>query len=293
MNNLLVNQKIKKENIITFSDYQKIENVNEYLLYCDNILEGITLLNTLTLSNDLLSFKSIVYEPIDQPIYIFSDDKDRNYAIKICGAFDKWDLPNDVNQIKSFIDLPDYIFYSLKNKKSILAGENTETASVGNSQWQREGRKLAAAKLGIPFIYQTFYSGKDESLNTIREPNSLQVFNQILYTARYKTPSLVAYFENNFQGSETRNRTPKDSQDLFLNYIKSVIICDVDNSYISTKQELEKDFLNHMISYLKEEKYKSNGRITEKLSRLKLDFPVLNNNAFSGIVDNTSDFISE
>lgn len=74
MNNLLVNQKIKKESIITSSEYQKIENLNEFLLYCDNILEGITLLNTLTLSNDLLSFKSIVYEPIDQPIYIFSDD---------------------------------------------------------------------------------------------------------------------------------------------------------------------------------------------------------------------------
>jgi len=293
MNNLLVNQKIKKENIITLSDYHKIENVNEFLLYCDNILEGITLLNTLTLSNDLLSFKSIVYEPIDQPIYIFSDDKDRNYAIKICGAFDKWDLPKDVNQIKSFIDLPDYIFYSLKNKKSILAGENTETASVGNSQWQREGRKLAAAKIGVPFIYQTFYSGKDESLGTIREPNSLQVFNHILYTARYKTPSLIAYFENNFQGSRTRNRTPEDAQDLFSKYIKSIIVCDVDNSYISTKQNLEKDFFDHMLSYLKEGKYKTNSRTIGETSRFKLDFPILNDAVFYGITENTPDFINE
>jgi len=293
MNNILVNKKIKKENIITLSDYQKIENVNEFLLYCDNILEGITLLNTLTLSNNLLSFKSIVYEPIDQPIYIFSDDNDRNYAIKICGAFDKWDLPEDVNQIKSFIDLPDYIFYSLKNKKSILAGENTETASVGNSQWQREGRKLAAAKIGVPFIYQTFYSGKDESLGTIREPNSLQVFNHILYTARYKTPSLIAYFENNFEGSKTRNRTPEDAQDLFSKYIKSIIICDVDTSYISTKKNLEKEFFNHMISYLNEGKYKTNSGTIGETARLKLDFPILNDNAFYGITDNTPDFINE
>lgn len=293
MNNILVNKKIKKENIITLSDYQKIENVNEFLLYCDNILEGITLLNTLTLSNDLLSFKSIVYEPIDQPIYIFSDDKDRIYAIKICGAFDKWDLPPDVNQIKSFLDLPDYIFYSLKNKKSILAGENTETASVGNSQWQREGRKIAAAKMGVPFIYQTFYSGKDESLGTIREPNSLQVFNHILYTARYKTPSLIAYFENNFQGSRTRNRTPEDAQDLFSKYIKLIIICDVDNSYISTKQNLEKDFFDHMISYLKEGKYKTSSGTIGETARLKLDFPILNDNVFYGITEKTPDFINE
>jgi hypothetical protein len=293
MNNLLVNQKIKKENIIDFSDYQKIENINEFLLYCDNILEGITLLNTLTLSNNLLSFKNIVYQPIDQPIYIFTDDNKRNYSIKICGAFDKWDLPEDVNKIKSFIDLPDYIFYSLKNKKCILAGENTETASVGNSQWQREGRKLAAAKIGVPFIYQTFYSGKDESLGTIREPNSLQVFNHILYSARYKTPSLIAYFENNFEGSKTRNRTPEDSQDLFSKYIKSIIICDVDNSYISIKQNLEKEFFNHMISYLKEGKYKTNsGTIGEK-ARIDSDFPVLNTDALLGITEKTSDFINE
>jgi len=293
MNNLLVNPNIKKTNIITLSDYQKLGDVNEFLLYCDNILEGIALLNTLTQSNNLLNFKSIIYEPIDQPIYIFSDDKNRNYAIKICGAFDKWNLPDDVNQIISFIDLPDYIFYSLKNKKSILAGENTETASVGNSQWQREGRKVAAAKIGVPFIYQTFYSGKDESQNKIREPNSLQVFNHILYTARYKTPSLVAYFENNFQGSKTRSRTPKDGQDLFSNYIKAIIICDVDNSYMLTKQTLEKDFFNHMVSYLKEGKYKSRDGTIGKISRFKLDFPVLNNNAFCGIINNTSDFINE
>lgn len=293
MNNLLVNQRIKKENIITFSDYQKIENINEFLLYCDNILEGITLLNTLTLSSDLLSFKSIIYEPIDQPVYIFSDNKNRNYAIKICGSFDKWDLPDDVSQIKSFIDLPDYIFYSLKNKKSILAGENTETASVGNSQWQREGRKLAAAKIGVPFIYQTFYSGKDESLGTIREPNSLQAFNHILYSARYKTPSLIAYFENNFEGSKTRNRIPEDAQDLFSKYIKSIIVCDVDNSYASIKQRLEKEFFNHMISYLKEGKYKTNSGAIGETARLKLDFPILNDNVFHGITEKTTDFINE
>ena len=85
MNNLLVNQKIKKESIITSSEYQKIENLNEFLLYCDNILEGITLLNTLTLSNDLLSFKSIVYEPIDQPIYIFCSRRDTGYYVYLLG----------------------------------------------------------------------------------------------------------------------------------------------------------------------------------------------------------------
>jgi hypothetical protein len=53
MNNLLVNQKIKKESIITSSEYQKIENLNEFLLYCDNILEGIMILSFLIFRKEI------------------------------------------------------------------------------------------------------------------------------------------------------------------------------------------------------------------------------------------------
>lgn len=295
MTNILVNPIIKKKNIITMIEYNRLSNLNEFLLYCDNILEGVSLLNLLTTNNDLLTFKNIVYEPLDQPIYIFSDNKNINYSIKICGTFSRWNLPKDVSKIKNFVDLPDYIFYSLKNKKTILAGENTETASVGNSQWQREGRKLAAAKIGIPFIYQTFYSGKDESQDNIREPNSLQVFNHILYSARYKTPSFVSYFENTFPGSKTKNRIGGDSTILFVNYIKSIIMSDINNYYISTKRDLEKNFFNHMISYLKESKYKKNITNTKNSSicRLKLDYSILNDLAHDGIIDDTSNFIEE
>ncbi|EOX1263876.1 hypothetical protein ACPDI4_000367 [Campylobacter upsaliensis] len=180
MQDLLVNPRIK-DKIITLKDYEKLSKPFEFILYGDNILEGISLLNNLTLNDDLLAFYGVVYEPYDSPIYIFRES-DHFYAIKICGHYDKWNLPNDVSFIKSFVDLPDYIFYSIQHSKVILAGENTETASVGNSQWQREGRKIAAAKLRVPFIYQTFYSGKDESLDTIREPNALQAYNAILFS---------------------------------------------------------------------------------------------------------------
>ncbi|MEI7668431.1 MAG: hypothetical protein WCI62_05515, partial [Erysipelotrichaceae bacterium] len=209
MQSILVNPKINGK-ILTLADYNKTIKKREYLLYSDNILEGITLLNYLTQSDNLLKFTGVVYEPIDQPIYVFEDSDSFHYGVKVCGSFDKWLLPDDVNAIKSFVDLPDYIFYSISSNKAILAGENTETASVGNSQWQREGRKVASARVGVPFIYQTFYSGKDESLNSVREPNSLQVYNQLIYSARYKTPSFVAYFENNFEGSQTRTRAIVD-----------------------------------------------------------------------------------
>lgn len=291
MQAILINDRISKQNIISLEKYVSLPNKKEYVLYSDNILEGITLLNLLSQTPDLLTFYAVVYEPIDQPIYIFKDSAKVHYAIKVCGAYHKWQLPNAVCQLIDYVDLPDYVLYSIQSQKPILAGENTETASVGNSQWQREGRKLGAAKYRCPFIYQTFYSGKDESLDTIREPSSLQVYNQLIYSARYKIPSLVAYFENNFEGAQTRERQPKDSSALFVKYIKSVLLSDIHKKYIDTKREYEKQFYFHMISYLKEGKYSPRGTI-DTVARLEHDFPVINARVKQGILVNTETFIS-
>ena len=292
MKSILVNSKITKNKIISLKDYYEIKvnhRLNEYILYTDNILEGITLLNHLTLNNEILKLIYVVYEPIDQPIYIFEDENNK-YGIKISGAYDKWDLPKDVSQIINYIDLPDYVLYSIGNQRAILAGENTETASVGNSQWQREGRKIGAAIVGVPFIYQTFYSGRDESRDTIREPSSLQVYNHLVYSIRYKTPSIVAYFENNFENSNTRARNPRDSEELFANYIKSIIVADANTDKIETRKKYEKLFFKHMIEYLRESKY---NHLTNKnpKSRLLNDLPPLNSNLKNDMLYKTNDFV--
>lgn len=292
MQSILVSPLIKKDNIIDIEKYNSLNNVNEYILFGDNILEGITLLNDMVEDSSYLKFKNIVYQPIDQPIYIFEDKKNNLYSIKICGAYDKWKLPKEVSKIIGFVDLPDYIIYSVKSKKVLLAGENTETASVGNSQWQREGRKLGAAKIGVPFIYQTFYSGRDESQNTIREPNSLQVYNHIVYSVRYKTPSFVAYFENNFENSQTRERTPVDSKSLFSKYLKETLIFDVDKTTYTRKRQLEKELYIHMINYLKETKFCDINR-KNQIPRLQKDLPVLNNEVLEFLLNNTEKFVEE
>lgn len=290
MQSILVNPLITNDKIISLNDYKKLNDVNEYILYADNILEGITLLNDMTEDSYILTFCNIVYEPIDQPIYIFKDDINRLYGIKICGSYNKWGLPNDVSQIINFVDLPDYIFYSINNQKAIIAGENTETASVGNSQWQREGRKLGAAKLGIPFIYQTFYSGRDESQDTIREPNSLQVYNQLVYSIRYKTPSFVAYFENGFENSLTRKRDFNNGCELLSKYIKAILLVDVDPTKLNIKKNIEKDFYLHMINYLKEVKYKDLNTSTN-VPRIIKDLPSISEVTKNKILNNTYEFI--
>ncbi|MDA3052506.1 hypothetical protein OFO01_03485 [Campylobacter sp. JMF_01 NE2] len=289
MQTLLVNSKISKSKQIKMSDLDKLKPNCEFLLYSDNILEGISLLNLLTENDDYLKFYGVVYEPIDQPIYIFCDENKNFYSIKICGSYDKWNLPDQVNQIKSFVDLSDYILYSINSKKVILAGENTETASVGNSQWQREGRKLGASRIKVPYIYQTFYSGKDESQDTTREPTSLQVYNQLVYSARYKVPSFVAYFESNFENARTRIRNPKDSKELFINYIKSVILADTNKKNEKLKFELEKEFFKHMISYLKEPKFSKKAK---QEARLIKDFPIIDDNVKNGILADSDNFVN-
>ena len=290
MQSILVSPLITKEKMLTFKEYKKFDNVNEYILYGDNILEGITLLNDMISDSNYLSFIGVIYEPIDQPIYIFKDNKQNIYSIKICGAYDKWKLPREVAEIINFVDLPDYIIYSIKSKKVIIAGENTETASVGNSQWQREGRKLGAARIGVPFIYQTFYSGRDESQDKIREPNSLQVFNHLVYSVRYKVPSFVAYFENNFDNSQTRIRNPLDSKLLFSKYLKAIIIYDVDKTTYARKRQLEKEFYLHMIEYIKEPKYIDLNK-KNYFSRLKRDLPILSSKIYDQLINNSEEYV--
>ncbi len=292
MQSILVNDKITQNKILTIEQYNQLENIKQYVLYADNILEGITLLNDLTQEDDYLVFYGVLYQKIDQPIYIFKDLEQNFIAIKICGAYDKWQLPKDVAKIIHYIDLPDYVLYSVDSRKVVVAGENTETASVGNSQWQREGRKIGAAKIRVPFIYQTFYSGRDESQNTIREPSSLQAYNHFVYSVKYRAPSFVIYFDNNFENSNTRDRESAYGNKLLSNYIKLTILADYNNGYDGIKQEQEKAIYFHMVDYLREPKYRDLLKGKQN-PRLQKDLPCINNLIYNAIITRNENFINE
>lgn len=274
---------------LEFYNNLKRENINEFILYGDNILEGVSVLNNLAdfvNSNDL-EFKlvQVIFSPIDEPVYLFGNGENF-FSIKISGSFDRWETPSVIDNIKNFVDLPDYLIYSLKSKKAIIVGENTDTASVGNSQWQREGRKIGAAKQRVPFVYQTFYSGKDESQNTIREPTSLQVYNQLLYTAKYRVPSLVIYISSDFKDGDNHDNS-KEGLKLLSKYIYSLILSDFDDSYKKMTDNVEKDILSHMISYITENKKKHS--IVKP--RIEHDHPVINEKILNDFINKPDIFI--
>ncbi len=187
--------------VITNSDIKKL-NPYCFLIYSDNILESINILDLLSKDNPFLEIIGASYEPIDQTIYLFKEKQNGRYiCVKVLGKYENWELPSKISDLVSFIDKPDFIIVDEEKNKEIFVGETTGTANVGNSQWQREGRKISAALKQIPMVYQTYYSGTDRSMfapdkidrgeakGQVRQPTSLQIINHFIYSLRYQVPT--------------------------------------------------------------------------------------------------------
>jgi hypothetical protein len=288
------NQHLLRGKIKSLAEHKSFtEGLNraEFILFGDNLLECFTLLNPAIEQEDIWNFQYVVYEPIDQPIYVFKTYNGQIISIKACGVYTNWPLPAKVSELIYRYDLPDFVLYNLTNDKIALAGEITETASVGNSQWQRELRKIAAAELGVPFIYQTVYSGKDDSLDTIREPSSLLAYNAFLYSIRYQVSSLVFFIEPNIETSRTRQRADALSPNVISRLFSAYVLDEIgDNS--SLYREIEAEIYKSMAGYLGEVKY-SGASGTKQQPRLLLDLPCINPMVQSALLTDTETFIDE
>jgi len=264
---------------------QQIEGHKPYcfVIYSDNILEGTTAAELLCESNKLLEIIAVSYEPIDQPIYLFKErGKDVYICIKIAGKYENWDLPSNVQETISFIDKPDFVIVDTSNGEEIFVGETTGTANVGNSQWQREGRKISAGVKMIPMVYQTYYSGTDRSMFTkeiidsgaemgqVREPTSIQVINHFIYSLRYKTPSLVIYYPNPECDSIKGFQRDNEGKALFGNYVSVCLLYTIDKSYKSIKKEIETEIYKRMLDFITET-VKHRNLETKRIDK---DFPV-------------------
>jgi len=264
---------------------------NEYVLYGDNTLECLTLLNPLVGPETLLNFVGIVHLPLDQPIYVFELPNLELVSVKVCGSYTNWQLPSSVAELITRYDLPDFALYNLSSEKVIFAGELTETASVGNSQWQRELRKIAAAELKVPFIYQTVYSGKDDSLDTIREPTSLLVYNAMIYSIRYQVASQVLFIESSNSDSTTRERkNPLDSSTV-SNLLASHLI-ESSTGDSKSRAETEKLIYEKMLEFLAEPKFRRGGTLAAG-PRLHGDYPCAPKAISESILTNPSKYADE
>jgi len=266
--------KQRKLRVLTSEELEGLCNKTEYsnfVSFSDNTLESVHVFDLIIQYSKYLKIIGVVYEPINQPIYCFATADNKYINIKICGQYSAWDIPKSVEKIIKFADIPDIVICkSDKNFTPVAVIETTGTANVGNSQWQREGRKIGAVISNTSLIYQTFYSGTDRSQKIEegqpREATSLQVLNHIIYSIRYKCPSFVIYFNNievderlGFKHSSTEGRH------LIGNYISLILLNSAFSIYKNDKIELERTILRHMRAYLNDTVIK-NG-----ISHLRLD----------------------
>lgn len=269
--------------IITNLDIMKL-NPYCFLIYSDNILESINILDLLSKDNSFLEIVGVSYEPIDQAIYLFKERQNGRYiCIKVLGKYENWELPLKISDLINFIDKPDFIIVDEEKNKEIFVGETTGTANVGNSQWQREGRKISSAIRQIPMVYQTYYSGTDRSMfspdkidrgdakGQVRQPTSLQVINHFIYSLRYQVPSFVIYYSNpeydaviGFDRSKTKGKI------LLKHYISICLLNSVDKEYRDIKKKIEHDIFEQMLNFINEPVPYRNTTI----QRIDKDFPV-------------------
>lgn len=289
-----LNQPLLKGKTKSYRDH--LANVSgcdhqEFILFGDNLLECLSLLNPAVSQTDLWDFRYVVYEPVDRPIYVFASSEGSYISIAACGNYTNWPLPQKVSDLIFRYDLPDFVLYSISSQAVIFAGELTETASVGNSQWQRELRKIAAAELGIPFVYQIGYSGRDDSLNKVREPTSLIVYNAFIYTIRYKVPSLIFFVEPNIGTSKSRIRKSNLDSSEISRLLVAYVLADITKSK-ELLDQIQGKIFRSMVNYLKEEKLSARSSSKGK-SRLVIDFPCVSVEVSSALLENTSSFVEE
>jgi hypothetical protein len=263
-----------------------IRKLNPYcfLIYSDSILESINILDLLTGDNPFLQVIGVSYEPIDQPVYFFKEKRNGKYiCVKVLGKYENWELPPNISELVNFIDRPDFVIVDGEKNKEIFVGETTGTANVGNSQWQREGRKISAALKQIPTVYQTYYSGTDRSKfsreeidkgevkGQVRQPTSLQVINHFIYSLRYRVPSFVIYYPNlEYDSLIGFDRSKTKGEILLRDYVATCLLNSIDENYKTDKKKIEHHIFEHMLNFINEMVPHRNATI----KRVDKDFPV-------------------
>ncbi len=245
-------------------NYEKSKLLNPKLfeVYGDTILEGIKLLDGIKENSNYLKFVGYNLDNLESPIYIFKQNNSKNHvAVKICGRYQDWDITEEIKSLIGGIDKPDFVIVDSDTGAIILAGETTETIPLGNSELQRKGRVIVAAKKKIPFLYKcpgTHFDDSKLSSSKRAEGNRgqarylmpISVLMHFILSIRYKVPSLL-FIEPNKEADKILNfKVDKDTKMYFYDYISSLLLLNNSENQ-NLKKETEKKIFKSLILYLK------------------------------------------
>ena len=152
------------EKILNYEE-SRLLNPKLFEVYGDSTWEGIKLLDGIKEKSNYLKFVGYNLDNLESPIYIFKENTSKNHiAVKICGRYQDWNLNHNIKSLISDIDKPDFVIIDNDTKAIILAGETTDTIPLGNSELQRKGRVVVAAKHKIPFLFKCPGSHFDDQI---------------------------------------------------------------------------------------------------------------------------------
>ena len=184
-----------------------------YLLFGDNIWEAKSVIEKIVTSirqNPLIDKVSDVKLKgcPAQAIYEFKY-KTNNITITCLGNYSLWiDKFPEVKKYIDYFDKPDVVLFSLNKKEIVAAGEFTDTVSVGNSQWQRAQRFVAAAILRIPFL-AVYAFGEDRSQGTLRESSAILTYSYLKLSCDSETPLFLIFKDSLYLNAHNQLRAKK------------------------------------------------------------------------------------
>ena len=251
--------------------YEESKSFNPKLfeVYGDSIWEGIKLLEGVIEKSNHLDFVGYNLDNLESPIYIFKEKNSKNHlAVKICGRYQDWDITASIKSLISDVDKPDFVIIDNDSKSIILAGETTDTIPLGNSELQRKGRIIVAAKQKIPFLYKcpgthfddSKLSASDRAAGKRGQARYLMPYSVIFHfilSIRYKTPSLLFIQQNKESDNALNFKIDNSSENHFYDYISLMLLLK-----LSDKEDIKKDldkrifqssisFLNHKLNQKK------------------------------------------
>lgn len=160
----------------------------KFRIHGDNIIECERALNLLALSFEadaILKPNSILI-----PLFSICNKKHELFEVELFGGHDRWNVNFNTELIKYGAPLREAtdayitkVSSDGKTEELLLAMEFCNALPAGNNAWQRSGRAITCAEIGIPYFYFAEIGGveldSDRKVKATRFPNPIVPFSYL------------------------------------------------------------------------------------------------------------------
>jgi len=179
-----------------------LNNRDVLRIHGDNIIECERGLN-LVADSFSAKIRSLISSPYMPQYEIFDNDKVL-FKVELLSGHGRWGINiQDIFQshgapLREATDIViTKILVAEKSEEILLAVEFSSALPAGNNAWQRNGRALACAVAGIPYLYFTEVGGveldENRTIKAPRFPNPIVPFSYLTASEAYQVLCLPVY----------------------------------------------------------------------------------------------------